>query len=209
LDKQNHITSSCVIAGNTVYKNSETVFINREADNAEFLVSVYQSLNTGYARFYKMDNLSKLGWLASEILLKNSFDTTQYQPEEMGVLLSNASASLDTDIKYLETVKEVASPSVFVYTLPNIMIGEICLRNHFKGESAFFVFEKFDAGFMEQYVNNLLNSNILQACICGWVELLGKEYKAALYLVEKNAAGNAKTFNRQNIHSLFEGENIK
>jgi hypothetical protein len=206
---QNYITSSCIITQSKVYKNGESVFTQANTDITEFLVSLYQSLNTGYARFYKMDNLSKLGWLAAEILLKNSFQKEAYQPEETGVFLSNASASLDTDIKYLQSITEIPSPSVFVYTLPSIMIGEICLRNHFKGESAFFVFEKFDADFMDQYVNNLMDRNVVESCICGWVELLRNEYKAALYLVEKNAAGNAKLFNRQNIVSLFEGENIK
>lgn len=156
-----------------------------------------------------MDNLSKLGWLASEILLKNSFNRQHYTPEETGLLLTNANASLDTDIKYLETVKDIASPSVFVYTLPNIVIGEISIRNHCKGESAFFIFEKFDPGFIEQYVNNLLNSDILQACICGWVELLHDEYKAVLYLVEKNNNTDGMLFSKQNIDTIFEGEKIK
>ncbi len=153
-----------------------------------------------------MDPLCKLAWLASEVLLKDGFQKENYQPEEIGLLLTNANASLDTDSKYLETTKDIASPSVFVYTLPNIMIGEISIRNHFKGESAFFVFEKFDAGFLEQYVNNLLNNDILQACICGWVELLGNEYKAALYLVEKKNNTGGMLFTKQNIGSIFESE---
>ena len=67
-------------------------------------------------------------------------------------MICNADASLDTDIKYLATTKELPSPSVFVYTLPNIMIGEICIRNHFKGESFFFISENPDPVFFEQYV---------------------------------------------------------
>ncbi len=145
----NHITASCVIKSNTVYKNGQSVFVNTQAAVSEFFVSLYKFLNTDYARFYKMDNLSKLGWLASEVLLKDSFTKERYTAEETGLVLANANASLDTDIKYMETTKEIASPSVFVYTLPNIMTGEICIRNHFKGETAFFVSEQFDAGFME------------------------------------------------------------
>src|SRR5258706_16052189 len=115
-----------------------------------------------------MDNLSKLGWLASEILLKDNFRAEKYQPEETGLVLANANASLDTDLKYFETVKDIPSPSVFVYTLPNIMIGEICIRNNFKGENSFFVSPEFDAAFLEQYVNDLMDNNVLQVCICGW-----------------------------------------
>ena len=86
-----------------------------------FLVSVYQHFAINYPRFYKMDNLAKLGWLAAEILLQHSFDKTTYQPEDIGLLLSNKSSSLDTDIKYYETVKTIASPALFV-----LYIAEYC-----------------------------------------------------------------------------------
>ena len=152
----------------------------------DFLLSVYHHFGINYPKFYKMDNLSKLGWLATEVLLKDSFEKERYKPEDIGVVLANANSSLDTDIKYYETVKDIASPALFVYTLPNIVIGEICIRHNFKGENAFFIFEEFDAGFIEQYVSNLINNNILQACICGWVELLGEQYKTVLFLVEKD-----------------------
>jgi hypothetical protein len=161
-----------------------------------------------------MDSLSKLGWLAAEILLKEDFRPGRYRPEEIGIALANANSSLDTDLKYYETVKEIPSPALFVYTLPNIMIGEICIRNNFKGESAFFISPEFDAGFMERTVNYLLDNNILQACICGWVDLLGETYKAVLYLVEKENGGRSKdrgpgglSFTEANIYKIFQGEN--
>ena len=93
--------------------------------------------------------------------MKDSFPEKVYKPEDIGVVLANANSSLDTDIKYFETVKDIASPALFVYTLPNIVIGEICIRHNFKGENAFFIFEEFDAGFIQQYVSNLINNNII------------------------------------------------
>ncbi|GAC1439226.1 MAG: hypothetical protein NVSMB63_04440 [Sediminibacterium sp.] len=203
---ENYITASCAISNHTVYKSGQPVFMNRGVDLDVFLLSVYQYLDLKYARFYKMDNLSKLGWLASEILLKDGFRAENYRPEEMGLLLANASSSLDTDLKYIATVKDIASPSVFVYTLPNIMIGEICIRNDFKGETAFFVFEHFDTGFIEQYVNNLMNNGILQVCICGWVELLENEYKAVLFLVEKGKGEHQNHFAKENMTKIFQIE---
>lgn len=202
---ENHITSSCVISNNAVRKNGKVVFTNDSADVAGFLTSIYKWLDTGYARFYKMDSLSKLGWLASEILLKTDFIKDQYQAEEIGIVLANANSSLDTDIKYEASIQDIPSPSVFVYTLPNIMTGEICIRNHFKGENAFFITEEFNAVFMQQYVNNLLDNGILQTCICGWVELLENDYKVALYLVEKNREGIF--FSTAHMNAIFHSEN--
>ena len=44
------------------------------------------------------------------------------------LVLSNANASLDVDLKYAKTMQTGASPALFVYTLPNIVIGEISIR---------------------------------------------------------------------------------
>jgi 3-oxoacyl-(acyl-carrier-protein) synthase len=199
----NYITSGCVISNNSVYKNGVVVFENKNADLAEFLLSVYQHFELSYSRFYKMDNLSKLGWLTAEVLLKDDFQKEKYQPEAIGLILSNANASLDSDQKYLKSVADIPSPALFVYTLPNIVIGEICIRNNFKGEDAFFVAEHFDAAFTEQYVGGLLNNNVLQACICGWVDIIDDNYKSALFLIEKGETRNARAFNADNMNELF------
>jgi hypothetical protein len=201
------IGASAVISSQKVYKNEQPIFENNVGDISAYLTSIYQHIDCKYPKFYKMDMLAKLGWLAAEVLLGADWLSGKYRPEDVGVVLANTNASLDTDIKYFETTKDIASPALFVYTLPNIVIGEICIRHHFKGENAFFIFEKFDAGFIEQYVNGLVNNNILQSCICGWVEVLGEEYKAVLFLVEKMGTPQSTLFTKENIHKIYHVEN--
>jgi len=196
-----HITSSCTISGGAVFKNGKPLFENKEEDISAFLLSVYQHFQLSYPKFYKMDNLCKLGWLAAEILLKDTFNKEKYKPEEVGLVLANKNSSLDDDLKYWDSVKDGASPSLFVYTLPNIVIGEICIRNNFKGEHTFYIQEEFDTGFTEKQVNYLLDSNILQACICGWVDVLEQEYKASLFLVEKEPDGYSIEFSAENMNN--------
>ncbi|HZY37538.1 MAG TPA: hypothetical protein VFE53_12865 [Mucilaginibacter sp.] len=150
-----------------------------------------------------MDNLSKLGWLTAEVVLHNSFNSEDYLPEDIGIILANANSSLDDDLKYYDTVADVASPSLFVYTLPNIVMGEISIRHGFKGEQAFFVQEEFDAAFIHQQVTYLLDNNLLQACICGWVDVLREDYKAVLFLVEKTKKENAVLFSAENMNMIF------
>lgn len=183
-------------------KNGVIVF-EKDTDLPDFLMSIYQHFQFNYPKFYKMDNLSKLGWLAAEILLQNNFQQENYQPEDTGVILANANSSLDDDVKYFESIKDVASPSLFVYTLPNIVIGEICIRNHFKGEQAFYIQSEFNAGFIAQQINYLFNKNILQACLCGWVEVLEQDYKAVLFLVEKKKNENSVLFSAENMTNIF------
>lgn len=199
-----YITSSCIIHNQVVYKDGQPVFEKMDAPVADFLLAVYKEFDVKYPKFYKMDNLSKLGWLATELLLKDNFTADSYTPDNIGVVLANSSASLDTDIKYYETAKSIASPSLFVYTLPNIVIGEICIRHQIKGENAFFIFEDFDAEFLEQYVSNLFLNSILQCCICGWVELFGEEYKTVLFLIERRFSGTGILFTTDNLKKIYQ-----
>jgi hypothetical protein len=207
LKTEKYITASCIINNHIVYKNGLPVFKENKLELPELLVAVYRHFELQYPKFHKMDNLSKLGWLANEILLKDGFDKEKYKPEDIGIVLSNANSSLDTDIKYYETAKTIASPAQFVYTLPNIVIGEISIRHHFKGENAFFITEAFDAGFMEQYVGDLINNNILQCCVCGWVEVLEKNYMATLFLIEKDKSANSVNFTKENLTKIHELQN--
>jgi hypothetical protein len=202
LAEETYIISSCAISNNAVLKNNEHIFSATGINFQSFLVSLYRFTKTEYPKFYKMDSLSKLGWLTSEILIRDESIIKQAAPEEVSIVITNANSSLDTDIKYFQTI-ETASPALFVYTLPNILIGEICIRNNFKGENACFVFEDFNAAFIEQYVNELFTNNNLKFCICGWVDVLQEEYKAVLFLVSKSNAPDALAFTEQEMNKIF------
>ena len=203
-----YITGSTIIHQNKVLKNGSLLFTNKDANAPDFFLSAYQFLGEKYPKFYKMDNLSKLGWLASEVLLKDNFITNKFKPEEVGVILCNANSSLEADLKYIDSTKTIASPALFVYTLPNIVIGEICIRHQFKGENGFFIFENFDADFIVNYVTILFNDHILNACICGWIEAMGEDYKAVFFWIEKSdQAANISQhgqllFTKENLNNL-------
>ncbi|MGN6210947.1 hypothetical protein [Parafilimonas sp.] len=198
-----HIISNCVIADERVIKNGELLYSGKEINLSSFLVQLYKFLHLDYPKFYKMDTLSKLGWLASEILIKdNEAVVKQYKPEETGLLLTNANSSIEADVKYFQTI-EMASPALFVYTLPNILNGEICIRNNFKGENACFIFEAFNAGFIKEYVEDLFANNKLKLCVCGWVDALGEAYKAALFLVGNDVTAASVEFTEENIDKVF------
>ncbi len=207
MKSENHIVASCVISNNVIYKDGKPLFEDKGLELPEFLLAAYRHFEIQYPKFHKMDNLSKLGWLANEILLQDSFNKEKYKAEDVGIVLSNANSSLDTDIKYYETTKTIASPAQFVYTLPNIVIGEISIRHGFKGENAFFITDSFDAAFIQQYVGNLFNNNILQCCICGWVEVLDNNYNASLFLIEKDKSPNSVNFTAENLNKIYQIQN--
>jgi hypothetical protein len=204
LNNQYYISSHCIISSNAVRYNSTLLFEAEYTDVPGFLLSAYQLIGAKYPKFYKMDNLAKLGWLAAEVLLRG-FDREKYQSTDIGVVLTNASSSLDADKRYYDSVQDIASPALFVYTLPNIVIGEICIRHHFKGENAFYIFEHFNADFITNYVSNLLETGQLQACVCGWAEMTDAGYKAVLFLIEKEGEIPFTTENINKIYSTANG----
>jgi hypothetical protein len=197
------ITAHTRIYRNKIFRNGQCIF-EKPGSAESFLDESYAYLHIVYPKFYKMDKLCKLGFLAAEILLEGSGHGKKYSESDTGLILSNTHGSLDIDLKYVKTIPAGASPALFVYTLPNIVIGEISIRHHFKGENAFFVFKHFDGNFIAAYVKSLFENNLVQAAICGWVDILEEEYDARLFLIEKNMTDTGISFTADNLYQLNE-----
>ena len=185
----NYITRHCRIRNRIIATGGKTVYENRGGNLDEFMDSAFASLSIAYPKFYKMDRLSKLGFLGSEVLLTGIKLLEKYRPERIGVVMANSNASLDTDLKYFESTKTIASPALFVYTLSNIVAGEICIRQGIKGENAFFVLPQFDTSRLFEYAEIVMASGKTDACIAGWVDVLGDQHDVLLYLLEKSEDG--------------------
>ena len=103
--------------------------------------------------------------------------------------MAKSSASLDKDINNKEVIKkwlpEGTSPSVFVYTLANIVAAEIAIKHKCKGELSFFIYEKKCMDLLSEYASSLINNDICDAVIFGWCELLKDEYNTELKLIKK------------------------
>lgn len=198
-----------------VSETNPEIFHENFSTFADFIKAFYKKENPGYPKFYKMDNLSKLGFMASEIVLRNSRAMELFNKEKIGVFLSNSSSSLDTDMGYQETIRNQSnyfpSPALFVYTLANIVIGEICIRYGIKGENAFFISEKFDPALMFHHVSALFDNGQTEACLGGWVELLKDKHDAFVFLIQKGSsslqdatAGNKMiSFNEENLLNCY------
>lgn len=199
----NYISSWCRIRQNTISLNGQAVFEDPVAALPGFLTNAYRHLQIDYPKFYKMDRLCQLGFLAAEVLLQGQNIKTQYPPESVAVVLANRHSSLDTDLRYQESVNSIPSPALFVYTLPNIVIGEICIRHQLKGENTFFVLEQFDPVFLNEYTGQLLEKGQAQAVIAGWVDVFQEQYEAFLYLAGQKETPGSVVHNRQNVSALY------
>lgn len=182
-----YIEKHILLVNNSVYINSEEEYsADSSLDFSGFAKSVYKNYDFNYSKFYKMDSLSKLGFLAAEFLFKG-YDRVSVSPEEIAIICANSSSSLSTDKKYQDIIADTPSPAIFVYTLPNIVSGEICIRNNIKGESLFFIQEEFDTDFISSYVKYLFENTNTKLCIAGWIEMnMNKDYRADLFLISGN-----------------------
>ena len=154
-----------------------------------FTKNCYKRLNISYPKFYKMDRLSKLCFIGTEILLHDHKRFEQYDREKICVILENYHSSIDTDIKHFESIKSreeyFPSPAIFVYTLPNIMLGEICIRHHIQGESSCFLPQEGEKDFIKNYISALFLNENYDCCIAGKVDYFEEVYESKLYLIEK------------------------
>ena len=152
------------------------------ANSAE-ITEFYRSLQVDYPKFFKMDGLSKLGFLASELIFKDA--ENRFEPrEDIAVICFNRSSSLDIDTQYQATISDndnfFPSPSLFVYTLPNIVTGEIAIRNKFFGETSFYVCKEFDAKQIVRTVQNAFQDKTTTAVLFAWIE----HFEVLMVLVE-------------------------
>ncbi|KGO91308.1 hypothetical protein [Flavobacterium subsaxonicum] len=196
-----YISAYCSIQSGQIMLNGEEYFSAEGADFADFAKQAYKHGETDYPKFFKMDGLSKLSFLASDLLLKGR------QPDgenNTALLFANASSSLDTDVKYNDSISDkenyFPSPAVFVYTLPNICMGEISIKHKLYTENSFFIFEAFNPEFFANYAAILLDTNKAENVLCGWVEFFKNDYKAFMYLVSKEGATEHTTKNIQTLY---------
>jgi hypothetical protein len=207
----NTITSYAHIKHNQVSVNGSIVFQSgQSAPMPEFLTETYKSLGLSYPKFHKMDAQCKLGILCTEFALNGTDFLVENDLSKTAIILSNAASSLETDRLHQHSIDDklnyFPSPAVFVYTLPNITIGELAIKHKITGENAFFVSDHFNERLLADYTETLLTSGS-EAAIVGWVEVDGDKFEAFIFLAEtsKNINKNSifKPLNQTTIITLY------
>ena len=174
----------------TVYINPTQVIVDGKAlphkeQGRALLVELYRNHVGNYPKFYKMDALSRLGFVASELLLSHDVAGT----EDTAVILFNHSSSVQADNAYLETIKDDAyfpSPSIFIYTLPNIVTGEIAIRHNYHSETSFYILDSRNDAIAEKIVSASFADCATKRVLCGWLDYLDdNNYEAELQLIQR------------------------
>ena len=183
---------------------------------------LYRRLGISYPKFYKMDALSRMGFIAVEMLLSKVADRHSFG-EQTAVILFGRTGSIWDDRKYQKIIGSIAdspvceqnlrdnqasqsgsslsenqalqsrasssenqalpsgasseenrnffpSPAVFVYTLPNIVTGEIAIRNKYFGETSFYLLDHYDEAAMDRVVRQAFLDPCTKEVITGWLD---------------------------------------
>lgn len=145
------------------------------------LTDLYRQFIGDYPKFFKMDLLSRLGLVASEMLLQQEGAPRFVPRDDRAIVLAGRYGSINNDRAYEATIQPenyFPSPSLFVYTLPNIVTGEIAIRNKYLGETMYYALA--DETSLETLIAATLN-NRTTSVLGGWIEAQDKEhYKAKL-----------------------------
>ena len=150
----------------------KTHTVRRSSKDEKTLTDIYKQEIGDYPKFYKMDFLSRLAFVAAEKTLSNSLPLRESWGGSL--ILFNHSSSIIADRQFLSTISDkdncFPSPSLFVYTLPNITAGEIAIRHHLTGETSFYILPDKDETLMQQILQATLRATGTTNAICGWVD---------------------------------------
>ena len=199
---------------NSLRITTEGVMINGESLASEgkggaLLTEIYKRYIGDYPKYYKMDVLCRLGLVASELLLKRTengersarplvacyrrdarTERCDYREDETAIILFNHSSSIQADKNYQTSIADpdnyFPSPSAFVYTLPNIVTGEIAIRHHIQGETSFYILQEKDEQMMNMIIEASFADKGTRRILCGWIDAEDDDhFEAELTIREK------------------------
>ena len=182
------VQKKCNIKDRKILIDGNVVFDGTECDNYyDFLRFAFKQISPEpYMKFGKMDNLCRLAVTCAEYLL-NNVDLSEYTDRDIALLLSCKTSSLETDTQHQAIIEKKdpyqPSPAIFVYTLSNIMQGEICIRHKIKGECICLVEGSLKDNTVVEYASELFSQGRAKVCIAGYADYLDGKYAAQLSLL--------------------------
>lgn len=159
-----------------------------QSQGAGLLSEIYRKYVGDYPKYHKMDALSRLAFLATELLLSRG-DV----PQDSGraTILFNRTSSVVADRCHLGSIAKPGEfypgPSVFLGTLPNIATGEIAIRHGYTGETSLYITDFRDEALMKKVVSSSFSPGGFRSLICGFVDCdRGDSFEADLKILVKN-----------------------
>ena len=127
-----------------------------------------------------MDILCRLGFIAAELLMDGISAANDAADAAAGTLrtecaivVGSHSGSIASDRQFQRTIAPDSffpSPAVFVYTLPNIVTGEIAIRHHIVAETACYLLPQRDDALMLRLARTACAERAVRHVMALWLE---------------------------------------
>ena len=148
-----------------------------EARGAALVTEIFKKFLADGSRFFKMDLYSRLAYVGTSLLAKDALSACD--PEDRAMVIFTENGSVLADRKHLSTFSNpeefFPSPAVFINTLPNVVLGEIAVKNDIKGETTLVLLPRRDEAAMHRIVEATTAATKPSALLCGWVDCAGED----------------------------------
>ena len=148
-----------------------------DARGASLITEIFKKHVADNSRFFKMDLYSRLAYVGTTLLAKETLEDCA--PEDRALFVFTQNGSVLADRKHLSTFSNpeefFPSPAVFINTLPNVVLGEIAVRNCIKGETTLVLLPFRDEAAIDRIMEATLSATRPSAVICGWVDCASED----------------------------------
>lgn len=167
-----------------VFTLDGTVLATPTGTPDEALRTAYQAMAMDYPKFHKMDRAAKLAVLVAEPVLRVARERGADLAEATAVLALSRSGSGSSDVDHWRVRQDtgLASPAVFVYTLPNIGVGEITIRHGIHGPSLCLMTEGPDSPESVMAARLLRRDPRVRWLVCLWSDIFADHFEAQAVL---------------------------
>lgn len=151
---------------------------------------VFAAMKVDYPRFAHMDDYSRLGFVASEMVCEDAHMDRKTRKPNMDVVLFSQSGSLASDVAYYHFLSQHPearpAPELFHSTVPSSICTDIAIRNQITGELALLTMDGFSpSDIFSMVLGSFLGSDTLEHLLFGYVDAMGGVESALLVLMSR------------------------
>jgi hypothetical protein len=152
---------------------------------------LYKKAAFNYPKFFKMDPLCKAGMLC--LLPFAEYLNTHPQASEGGLLFFTDTGCRLTDEEHIRLMNSSsASPAVFVYTLPNIILGEWSIFSRWVGYGQCFLMPAFNALYVAQRMAAFKADFPRAPLVAGWCSVNDDFFEGILLICHDSKASETE-----------------
>ena len=179
-----YVTGFCRINQEKVIVNDEVITHKPNDSIVDFLVD-FTKLGENYPKIYKMDQMSRFGVIASELIFNERNPSAHYKEEEIAV-----------------------DPEVAVNVIHGVRSDDPRAEAISPADSCAMQRSFSHSGFVSSRSPAILRclsfwSRPTKACLAGWIEVLGDNHDVFLYLVEEKKPAYCFNHSAEELLSIY------